>query len=696
VIFPAVAADLKATVDDLPILGVEQLAFTDGGYTLNGTGGSVLAFAGTTDRNLVQVVGSNTISSSLHIWLTGANTIEVHQGTLTIAGSIEGPGSLTKTGTGTLTFFRQTSSTVGVNTYAGGTTVQAGIVQVGAEGVLPKMGAVTVAAGATLDLNNFRTEIGSLEGAGSVTLGDVGGGRVVTGFNNQSTTFSGVISGRGDTPTRSGGLLKEGDGTFTLSGANTYIGSTWVEGGILQLGAAHALPEPAHMVVMHGTLDLAGFDLVTNFISSAATDAQVTLGSGTLTTSFGTLAGPITGTGGLVLNSSGMDIAPLWLTADNTYTGPTAISSGVVQIDGTQPNSPVTVGATATLRGTGTVGMLTVQGELWPGGLVTLPGAGWMPPSQAAVPGTLHSGSVVFNAGSSFKLQIAFGNVGDNSRLDVTGTVDLSGGPTLNRVFSPLDILADTLTVITGTAGITGTFADLPEGTKVFFGDQPYQIHYTASAVTLDRVFSANELVVAHIYEDLLGRAPDPIGRTYWSFQLDHGAMTPTQVALGIEASPEYRNNVVQGLYQQLLHRVADPFGLNVFVSLLGAGGTARQVEALILGSTEYCHSQGGGTNAGFVTALYADILHRTPDDFGMQVFSQALGNGVTPQQVADLVFSSDEYVQATVEGLYARLLHRQADPFGMDVFSAAMQQGMSEEAILASIIGSGEYLSLM
>jgi autotransporter-associated beta strand protein len=163
--------------------------------------------------------------------------------------------------------------------------------QLGAEDVLPGTGAVAVAAGATLDLNNFRTGIGSLEGAGSVTLGDGGGGRVVTGFNNQSTKFRGVISGRGDTLTGSGGLLKEGDGTFTLAGLNTYFGSTWVEGGTLRLGAAHALPEPAHVVVMQGTLDLAGFDLTTSFIF-IATAAGVTLGSGTLTTSFGTLAGP--------------------------------------------------------------------------------------------------------------------------------------------------------------------------------------------------------------------------------------------------------------------------------------------------------------------------------------------------------------------------------------------------------------------
>jgi hypothetical protein len=311
---------------------------------------------------------------------------------------------------------------------------------------------------------------------------------------------------------------------------------------------------------------------------------------------------------------------------------------------------------------------------------------------QVAVPGTLHSGSVVFNAGSSFKLQVGFGG-GSNSRLDVAGTVDLSGGPTLTRVFSPLDNLPDTLTVITSTGGIIGTFAGLPDGEKLFFGTQPYQVHYTANAVTLNRVFTANELVVEHIYGDLLGRACDPIGRMYWSSQLDTGAMTPMDVALGIQASTEYCTNVVQGLYQELLGRAADPYGFDTFMAFLGAGGTARQVEALILGSPEYYQAH-GGSNDGFLTALYGDVLHRAPDPYGMQVYGAALASGMTPQQVAEVVFSSGEYQQAAVQDLYGQLLHRAADPYGMDVFTTAMQQGMSEEAITANIIGSGEYLS--
>jgi autotransporter-associated beta strand protein len=61
---------------------------------------------------------------------------------------------------------------------------------------------------------------------GNVTLGSA---TLTTGNDNTSTTFSGVISG-------TGGLVKIGAGTLTLTGANTYTGPTIVSGGMLQVG----------------------------------------------------------------------------------------------------------------------------------------------------------------------------------------------------------------------------------------------------------------------------------------------------------------------------------------------------------------------------------------------------------------------------------------------------------------------------
>src|SRR5438128_564272 len=89
------------------------------------------------------------------------------------------------------------------------------------------------ASGATLGLNNFNQTIGSLAGAGTVTNGGAANRTLTTGGDNTSTAFSGVIQ---DGAAGATNLTKVGTGTFTLSGANTYTGTTTISAGTLQIG----------------------------------------------------------------------------------------------------------------------------------------------------------------------------------------------------------------------------------------------------------------------------------------------------------------------------------------------------------------------------------------------------------------------------------------------------------------------------
>jgi autotransporter-associated beta strand protein len=99
-------------------------------------------------------------------------------------------------------------------------------------GSLPTTTNVTIASGATLDVNGTTQTIASLSGvAGSnVTLGP-GRLNVASGTDSQ---FAGAITGAG------GSLVKQGAARLTLAGTTTYTGGTQIDAGTLRVNGSVA------------------------------------------------------------------------------------------------------------------------------------------------------------------------------------------------------------------------------------------------------------------------------------------------------------------------------------------------------------------------------------------------------------------------------------------------------------------------
>jgi hypothetical protein len=208
-----------------------------------------------------------------------------------------------------------------------------------------------------------------------------------------------------------------------------------------------------------------------------------------------------------------------------------------------------------------------------------------------------------------------------------------------------------------------------------------YEPQYAANA-------SANTIFVENLYEVLLGRpaALDPNSQG-WVNALNHGA-TAGSIVQAIETSGEYRGDVVQRLFQRYLHRQAGANELSVFGNYLG-NHTLEQLQTVLAGSAEYFQLH-GGTNDGFIKALFEDALGRPAGTDELASWQQTLG-GSSPGQVAASVFASQEFLSDVVNDDYQKLLGRPADPNGLSGFVGMLTAGATDQSVLGQILGSVE-----
>ena len=256
--------------------------------TQTGSVGS-LSFGSLTSATFGGLKGSNGLSLSNTASAAVALTVSGNNQSTTYSGILSGPGSLTKSGTGTLIL---TSS----NTYTGATTVSNGTLQIGD---------------------------GTTDGSIASSSGITNNGALV--FNLVGSQTCGNISGAGS-------LTKNGAGTLTLTGSNTYSGDTTVNSGTLQIGdGTTALFSSTSAIAVNSgatlALNLAGGSTVANAITTLGVQGAAlvnSLGSGTTT-----LSKNIIGPGGFNQSGPGTTV----LMGNNSYAGPTNVTNGVLQLN---------------------------------------------------------------------------------------------------------------------------------------------------------------------------------------------------------------------------------------------------------------------------------------------------------------------------------------------------------------------------
>ncbi|MCL4207844.1 MAG: autotransporter-associated beta strand repeat-containing protein, partial [Pirellulaceae bacterium] len=237
-----------------------SVIFTQGQSAAQSYNGDVLVGAGTLKlQDTTSYTGGNTltVNATLEMNVTGTNTVQFRS--MTLAGS----GTVSKTGTGNV-LFGANGQNANVSLSAGALIdVQAGVLrnEYGAGVWTSNLGSLNVGASGTFYVWDANTIVDSLTGSGTIEKGQNNTHTLTLGAANNVGPLGSDFSGAIKNTTGTINLTKTGTGIQTLSGANTYSGTTNVNAGTLLVNGTNSGTGTVNVnnsAVLGGTGTIAG------------------------------------------------------------------------------------------------------------------------------------------------------------------------------------------------------------------------------------------------------------------------------------------------------------------------------------------------------------------------------------------------------------------------------------------------------
>ncbi|WP_165937826.1 autotransporter-associated beta strand repeat-containing protein [Methylobacterium segetis] len=319
----------------------------------------------------------------------------------------------------------------------------------------------------TVDLGTNSLTIGSLAGSTAAAL--IRNGRTLsTGGDGTSSDYAGQIAGGGTA------LTKQGAGTFTLSGNNTYGGATQIQAGTLAVSATGLINGSSAILNDAGFQIAAGGQVTTATLTNnasltsagALTASSAITNNGRFTVSDGTLNTPsLTNAAAATLTQTGGTIGAGTFT--NAATATFTQSAGALNTATTVNNGSFTaagpVAATtsftnnAALTATGTLTTPTFVNTGTVTGLLTLAGVAQITNTAGAV---LRDGVSLRTAAGGATLDNA-GTIGSGGLVIDVAAGSLTANNTSGRTFNGY---------VSSAAGTTATFNNTATGRWTYQG----------------------------------------------------------------------------------------------------------------------------------------------------------------------------------------------------------------------------------
>jgi uncharacterized protein with beta-barrel porin domain len=415
---------------------------TAGGSTITNAGTGTITFnnnstaetstignAGTLNFNNASKAGSATITNAATGTIAFNDNSTAETSTIGNAGTLNfnnasKAGSATVTNAALATIAFNDNSTAETSTIGNAGTLNFNNASTaGNSGITNNAGGTTqfldtsTAGNATItNVVNGVTQFFASSKAGSSTINNNGG---LTQFNNSSTAENATITTNSGGGVFFVGTSSGGQATFITNTAGVFDMSGLVSGGT----TAGSIAGAGRYFLGANALTVGGNNLSTT-VSGVISD--------------GGLSG---GVGGALIK---VGIGTLTLSGLDTFTGGTTVDAGTLVVNGSiAASSLVTVNSGTTLSGTGTVASTTINA-----------GGTLMPGSPGTV-GTLSvQGNLVLASAAAYLISI---NGANASKTSVTGTA-APGGASVHVANGSQVITGQTYRIMTAPGGVSGTF----------------------------------------------------------------------------------------------------------------------------------------------------------------------------------------------------------------------------------------------
>lgn len=271
-------------VNSLTIAGNAGIA-VDPFRSITGSSGGILVKTGSTSSISGGILTQAAAASPFNVWTLGDLTVTslLNGGN----GTANGSPSFMKAGAGTLTLSTPLSqlpglTTMGANSLSGQTVINQGTLKLnGGTNTIQANNFIEISVGGTLDLNGNSQQVlglftdGVVDGAGGVITSSTGTGNLVVNQDNAARNWAGSIQGAVN-------FTRSGQNTMTVYSAQTYSGSTLINGGTTVLRDAATILNTSSIDINYATLTIDNNAGTMDLDNRVGNSIPITLRGGTL------------------------------------------------------------------------------------------------------------------------------------------------------------------------------------------------------------------------------------------------------------------------------------------------------------------------------------------------------------------------------------------------------------------------------